>query len=240
MTTANGHLRMVTFGKQRISFSLEFRERERLAINVHPDRTVTVVAPIGRTVDEVVDHVQKRAAWIVRQRMHFDQFQPLTPPRRFLAGETHLYLGRQYRLKLAQDDVAGVKLRGRFLWVHLPDRGDAERVERLLEGWYRDHAKSIFVRRLDECLRSARSLKTMKPEIAVFKMKKRWGSCTKAGRILLNTELVKTPLHCIEYVIMHELCHLKVHDHSPEFYRLLSRCMPDWWARKRRLETFIL
>jgi len=241
MTTKNNdRIHEVTFGKQRIPFELEFRDRERLAISVHPDCTVTVIAPNSRTLDEVLDRVQRRAAWIVKQRAHFDQFHPLTPPRRYVAGETHLYLGRQYRLKLVEDEVKVVKLVGRFFRVHLPDREETAKTRRLLDDWYRDHAKNIFARRLEICLESARSLAVSRPEIVVRKMTKRWGSCTKAGRILLNTELVKTPLYCIEYVIMHELCHLKVHNHSPEFYRLLTRCMPDWEKRKQRLESFVL
>lgn len=242
MTTnnSNGQSHEVVFGKHRIPFDLEFRDRKRLKISVDPNQTVTVVAPVGRTVEEVLERVQKRAAWIARQRAHFDKFQPLTPPRRYVAGETHLYLGRQYRLKLIEDEIASVKLVGRFFRVHLPDRDDTEKVRCLLDDWYRGHARDIFARRLEVCLDSARSLGASQPEIVVRQMTKRWGSCTKAGRILLNTELVKTPLHCIEYVIMHELCHLKFHNHSREFYRLLARCMPDWEQRKHRLESFVL
>jgi len=68
----------------------------------------------------------------------------------------------------------------------------------------------------------------------------RWGSYSNAGTITLNADLIKTPLHRIEYVMMHELCHLRVHDHSPAFFRLLSRCMPDWKERKARLDAVVL
>ena len=71
-------------------------------------------------------------------------------------------------------------------------------------------------------------------------MSKRWGSCSRKGTITLSLDLIKTPLHCIEYVITHELCHLLVHDHSPAFFRMLSRCMPDWERRKARLEEVVL
>ncbi len=70
-------------------------------------------------------------------------------------------------------------------------------------------------------------------------MKRRWSSCSKAGTITLNTELVKTTLPCIDYVIMHECCHLRIHNHHPAFFRLLTRCMPDWQARKLRMESVV-
>ena len=71
-------------------------------------------------------------------------------------------------------------------------------------------------------------------------MIKRWGSCAKTGTITLNYELIKAPLHCIDYVIMHELCHLKIHSHGNGFNELLSKCMPDWEWRKERLERVVI
>lgn len=134
-----------------------------------------------------------------------------------------------------------MKLIGRFLHVRATNRDDGERVGNLLENWYRVHALRVFAHRLQGCLAAAPSLRlSAAPKMVIRKMTKRWGSCTKAGNILLNLELVKVPVHCIDYVIAHELCHLKVHNHGKMFYRLLARCMPDWEARKNRLESIVL
>src|SRR5262245_65325000 len=91
---------VIRFGDKTIPFALEMHQRRRLSISVHPDRRVTVLAPADCSLAGVLARVQKRAAWITRQRAHFEQFHPLPHEKRYVSGETHLYLGRQYRLKI--------------------------------------------------------------------------------------------------------------------------------------------
>jgi len=227
----------VQFGGRRIEFALVWRERRHLSIEVNPDRSITVVAPIGRDVEDVFARVRRRATWIVKQLDYFERFQPLSPPRRYVAGETHLYLGRQYRLKVTQSAEDAVKLLGRHIHVFSTKPDDSEHTKTLVDDWYLAHAHVAFERRLALCIQSARSLDVAPPKVIVRRIKTRWGSCSKRGTILLNTELVKASVDCIDYVITHELCHLRIHEHTPAFYRLLSRFMPDWQRRKAQLET---
>jgi predicted metal-dependent hydrolase len=134
-----------------------------------------------------------------------------------------------------------VKLQGKFLHVYTSDKDDTGRVQGLLGVWYREHARMVFARRLECCHTAAAGLLGInRPGFQLRRMSRRWGSCTRAGNVLLNPDLVKAPLACIDYVVMHELCHLKVLNHGPEFYRLLGRCMPDWERRKGRLDAFVV
>lgn len=231
---------LVDCAGERVTVAVQFRERTRLSISVHPDGAVTALAPASRTVGEVAAHLQQRRSWIAKQRRHFCKFQPLPGEKRFVAGETHLYLGRQYRLRIHEAQTASVKLVGRFFHVSVSDRSDVRSIADAMDRWYRSHAEAIFRERLEYCLEAAASLRSQPIRLRIRPMKRRWGSCSNAGTITLNTDLVKAPLHCIEYVIMHELCHLRVHDHSPAFFRLLGRYMPDWRRRKGRLESIVL
>lgn len=226
---------------KRIPFRIEYRKRKKLAISVHPDPRLEIVAPEGTPRDKVLRSVEKRASWILRQWRYFEQFLPKYPGHRFVAGETHVYLGKQYRLKLHEDGSETVKLVGRFLHVHTGDRTNREQIELLLNRWYRDRAVHIFEHRLETCLERCPALKLAhQPRLLIRKMTHRWGSCTKSGTVLINLELIKVPIHCVDYVLVHELCHLQVHNHSPAFYRLLGRCMPDWQRRKLRLEQHVV
>jgi len=232
---------LLRYGGLEIPFQVEHRDRKHLAISVHPEMRLEVAAPRAASVEQVLARVQKRAGWIVRQWRLFEQYRPAQPERRYLSGETHRYLGRQYRLKVQVGTPTGVKLIGRFLQVRTKSEASGEVVRELLEGWYRHHAERVFAQRLLHCLEAVRVLRlTQTPTLSVHKMVKRWGSCTIAGAIRLNVELVKAPVPCIDYVIVHELCHLKAHNHGPVFYRLLTRCLPDWEARKERLEGVTL
>ena len=224
------------YGPENLPFMLTYADRKRLSISVHPDLKITVVAPIGKTLDQVLSRLKRRAPWIIKQRYYFKQFHPLLPERKYVSGETHYYLGRQYRLKIIKQEKEDVKLRGRYFRVYTPQRNNRSRVEKLMNKWYRAHAQIIFDKRFELCYDIARKFKIPRTSLRFRKMIKRWGSCANSDTITLNTELIKTPLYCIDYVIMHELCHLKIRNHCREYYRLLSLCMPDWKLRKERLE----
>lgn len=231
----------LSFGKVRIPFEIEFSKRKQLTIHVHPDMRLEVLAPDDRDIAQVLLRVDKRASWIAKQLRYFEQFQPVATPRQYVTGETHLYLGRQYRLKVRKQTDSSVKLVGRFLQVHHTDKEDRDAIEELVMDWYRQHAVALFARRLQKCLKDCKTLHLRKtPTLVVRRMTRSWGRCDKSGNISLNVDLVKTPIHCIDYVITHELCHINIHSHSPAFYRLLSRVMPEWEKRKERLDLFRL
>ena len=226
----------VTYGQEAIAFHVLYVERKTLEIAVHPDSSVVVKAPVGTAMAEVEKRLRKRAGWIKRQLDYFRQFDPRTPERRYVGGETHRYLGRQYRLRIEVAEVDGVKLVGRYFQVRVRKEASAVRVRTLLQGWYAEKAASRFRESFNLCWPVFEKLALDKPRLQVRRMSKRWGSLSKNGLLTLNTDLVRAPRECIDYVITHELCHLQCHDHGPGFYRLLEKMMPDWEQRKHRLE----
>ena len=236
MSTTRGS---VEYGNEKISFTIAYTDRKTMEIAVHPDASVVVKAPKGALLEAIRDRVAKRARWIKKQIAYFRKFDPRTPSRRYVGGESHLFLGRQYRLKIKKHNVDEVKLRGAYFYVLTPDPDNTQKVKDVLDKWYKEHARTVFAHRLEECYMRAKKLNVPYPNISLRKMSKRWGSCSKAGDILLNTVLIKAAVYCIDYVIMHELCHLKVHTHDNGYFRLLSKYMPDWEKRKERLEKVL-
>jgi len=229
----------LTWGTDTIRYEVRFlASRQTLAIEVHPDRRVLVRAPVDCPEALIAERVQKRAAWISRQLAEFERYRPRTPARQYINGESHLYLGRQYRLKLAEGDSASVKLTRGQLLVSLPGEPDPERVKTLLHRWYLDRARAVFTEVLDASLLHFKGVE--QPRLIVRAMQSRWGSLSRAGSMTLNVNLVRAPRPCIEYVVTHELCHTKHRDHDARFFKLLRYVMPDWEQRKQRLEAVLL
>jgi predicted metal-dependent hydrolase len=107
-----------------------------------------------------------------------------------------------------------------------------------MQRWYLDHARSIFMRQMTALVRQTPRLELEEaPQLLVRKLQMRWGSCSPERRILMNVDVVKLPVGCIDYLLMHELCHLRIPHHGPEFWRLLAACMPDWERWRSRLDT---
>ena len=229
-------IRKTTYGSAVIEFRLTRSARNSLSISVMPDGGVAVAAPEEAELAEVDDRVRRRARWIFRQQRRFAEYRPRTPARQFVGGETHRYLGRQYRLKIDPAEKDRVLLRSGRLVVETRFPEDRQWTRTLLRRWMRQRAREVLKERYAAAAPMAAVLGLSLPPVMVCPMKKRWGSHTPSGRILLNDALIAARRDCIDYVIAHELCHVVEPNHSPKFFRLLRRFMPDWEHRKDLLE----
>ena len=226
----------IQFGSKQIDFHLSYTDRKSLGITVTPEMEVLVKAPMDTPIDKIKDKVRNRASWIIKQQSFFLSFYPKIPVRKYVSGETHLYLGMQCRLQVTIGDKNEVKYKGRIIEVITKDK---KNVAELLKQWYREKAKDKFLALAEQYIQRFKKYNVAPKEIVMLDMQTRWGSCTAKGKIILNPELIKAPKHCIEYVIIHELCHLVHRGHTQKFIALQTREMPDWEKWKVKLEMLL-
>lgn len=224
----------------QIPFHLVRSDRKTLSISVGPDGDVLVRAPRDACEEEIIARVSRRGGWIRHHQARAALWKPRTPPRTFEPGETHLYLGRQYRLAVQIALREQVAIIGGHLTLMMHRPRDVEGRRALLERWYLERGREVFRKRLDSLFGHFEALGHQRPRLIVRDLRQRWGSLTSAGNMVLSRDLVRAPRACIDYVILHELCHLEVPDHGPAFWALLDSLMPDHRRRKQRLERALL
>ncbi len=209
----------VDYGNTLITFELIFAPRKTLGIIVRPeDLRVTVTAPEGTDLDEAKARVRKRASWILAQQADLARYWPPVPPRQYVSGESHWYLGRKLRLKVYSSPTDIVKPTRHYLRAYVRDETPAH-VREVVHAWYRKRARRIFSERLAACYPKVVHLGVPTPELRLRAMEARWGSTTGTV-ITLNTKLVQAPQ------VMHRLRHppqswrtsASRPDHSSRFY----------------------
>ncbi|MEY2891992.1 MAG: hypothetical protein RJA98_1900 [Pseudomonadota bacterium] len=215
--------------------------RKTLALEVHPNGAVCVRAPADCDDARIEAMLAKRERWISEQRAYFRRFDPRTPARVWVAGESHLHLGRRYKLRLACQSTQCVEIRGADLVVTLAQDagGKAAQVESLVARWRHRQAQAAFPPLLAQCHRHYRFQGLALPPLRIQRLSKRWGSLSAGGTMTLHSGLVQAPAACIRYVMLHELCHLLHPDHSASFFELLGEVCPGWEAHKQRLEVML-
>ena len=228
----------LTYGNQIIDFELTYSDRKTLGITVNPDLSVQVKAPQDASREKIFKKVEKRASWIIEQKQFFLSFQPRRKEYLYKTGESHYYLGRRYQLKIMEGNAEAVSYKGRYLQVETKNN-EPIHIKELLEVWYKERAKIKFAEYAEPLITRFKKYEVEPKELYIQNMKYRWGSCSAKGNIILNPELIKAPKPCIEYVIIHELCHLIHRNHTKAFFRLLSQEMPDWEKWKEKLERFM-
>jgi predicted metal-dependent hydrolase len=200
-----------------------------------PEGRVRVAAPLAVSDDAVRLAVIGKLGWIKRQQAKFKS-QPRQSKREMVTGESHYFLGRRYRLRLVEHSgVPKVVLNKSRLELHVRPDATAEKREQVLEQWYRARLKELLLPLLDKW---QPVLEVEAASWGIRRMKTRWGTCTTSTRrILLNLELAKKPIQCVEYILVHELVHLQERQHNASFRAMLDRSLPNWEQYRSELNS---
>ena len=226
----------ILFDNQRIDYSLVFRARRTIGFAVRPDGTVRVSAPAGVPTAWVAQQVLRKAPWILKHQTAFRQHAPAAAARRYEAGTLHYYQGTAYPLELIEDKQLITVLADGRLRLGSPAPLPPAAAEKLLYRWYAHHAPALFAESLARVWPRFAEFNLPRPTLVPRLMRSRWGSCTPGtARIRLSVDLVRAAPGCLDYVLLHECCHLLVPNHSAEFYALQTRLLPDWRQWKEKL-----
>lgn len=223
------------YGDTAIKFEVSYSRRKTISISVEAPGRVSVIAPEGLSDDEVISRVKTKARWIVQKLYEVKNVKTIPVKKEYVNGESFMYLGRNYSLQLITDTETKkpvVKLyQGKFT-VTTPT-WDEEMIKKAMEAWYRNKAKE----QIKERIKYYQPRVGAKPaRVTVKEQKKRWGSCSSKGNLNFNWRAVMAPSPVLDYIIVHELCHLIHHNHSREFWNLVAFILPDYKNRREWLK----
>lgn len=232
----------IEYANKIIDFVVKRKKVKNVNLNIKPDMTIEVTANDRVPLDFICDFVKTKGAWILKNVKTFQDVQPYRQSEReYVSGETFKYLGKQYRLRVMQEEEEKVKYFRGFIYLYVKDTENVNRKAKLIDEWYREKAQKTFHESLAKMFPLVQKYGVDKPNMDLRSMKARWGSAlTEKNTILLNTDLIKAPKYCIDYVVLHELIHFKYNDHSDNFYKMLYSLMPDWEKRKAILDEEVV
>jgi predicted metal-dependent hydrolase len=225
------------YGTKEIEFEVEFNKRKNMEISIEPPDKIKVKSPSGLAEEQIIEKVRAKADWIVKKLYYFKHmhYQPIQ--REFVNGESFMYLGRNYSLQINLDlntKKPKVKLfRGKFIIT--AKNKDEEKIKMAMEQWYREKAKEVIGVRVKYY---QRFFSIQPADIKVKEQKKRWGSCTAKNELLFNYRSIMAKANALDYIVVHEMCHMNYKNHSKEFWKLLASILPDYEIRKEWLKNY--
>jgi predicted metal-dependent hydrolase len=222
-----------------IEFTVIYSGRRSLGISVLPDSSVIVRVPNLTSYKSICRMVHDKSDWIIKHRDNYKEKEKSKLTRVYANGEYHLFRGNEYVLKIEKSAKAYFRFYFGVVELGLDKTDDPKVIKRLLYQGYKNEARIIFPEIMAMVLDKHKEQMFKPAGLIIRTMKRRWGSCSNKGIITLSTELIKLPDLFIEYVIVHELCHLKHHNHGAGFYKLLTELFPDWKSVRKNLRRYI-
>ncbi len=214
--------------------------RRSVSIIITPEMEIRIAYPVRLKVKDLEKFILSKSSWIVRHLDRMAKLPPKIPPLNYQPGEIHLFLGKEYALRFIKSNQWHCDISESNLDVYSPDERNTEKIKNIIDNFYRKNASDIFQQR-HEILGPEFSprLKGWLPPPGIRKMKRKWGVFySRTNTYKLNLEMIKMPVYCIDYVILHENCHQVHRKHDKKFHLLMSELMPQWKAVKKELEMW--
>ena len=228
-----------THNIEGIEFKVIYSRRRTLGISILPDSSVIVRVPYLTAFKTISKVIQQKAGWIIKHRDSYKEKEKSKLNGFYVTGETHLFRGNESVLKIEKSSKAYVRFYDGTIELGLDKTDDTRAIKWLLYQGYKNEALIVFPDMLSNAVKKYEAQMFKPTGLVIRTMKRRWGSCSNKGIITLSTELIKLPDLFIEYVIIHELCHLKHHNHGAGYYNLLSELFPEWKSIRKELRRYI-
>ncbi len=225
--------------EEDIRYKIIFSARRSISLIVSPDKGVTVRAPYRTSLRSIERFVREKEPWIRKHLEKYSSLSRINHGKQYSDGEAHYYKGKSYNLRVIESSSPYIKENDEIIEIGVNDTGNAAEIRKILERWYRKKAQEFIDRRFEDIVNSKLPYRFLPSGFVVRPLKSRWGSCTAKGRITINSELIKLDPVFTDYVIIHELCHLRHHNHGKEFYRLLEEIVPDYKMIRKDLRKYL-
>jgi len=217
-----------------IRYEFKRSHRRSVVAKIRRDGVIEVKAPLLYRESDMLAFLNQHKRWIFN---HFDRLQNAdNQEKKYISGEIHYYLGKQYTLQVVESGKNSVFIEGNSLIINSKYPENPKYLEVLLNKWYRNQAKIVFSNLLPPIIEKFRKYNVAPAKISIRDMRSRWGSCSRKGNISLNLQLIKLNENCIRQVMVHEMCHLVYFNHQAGFHALMDEMMPDWKLWKKDLK----
>ena len=229
----------IEINNQKLYFTIWRKNVKNINLRVNVDKKVHISVPLDMSVDNIKEFIEKKHEWINKQQKYFDKFSEVKENLNFENGETVYILGKRYLLNIEPSNKNAVEIAGRYMKIYVKESfsDNKKYISNIYEKWLKMYAMEIYTKISKQYEVKLKNYDVKEPKIVIRRMYKRWGTCLpKKNTVILNLKLVKTPIYCIEYVVLHELLHFRYPNHNKKFYNYLTIFMPDWHVRKKILD----
>jgi predicted metal-dependent hydrolase len=234
MTSSPKQDRQFIYGSFVYHYELIKQDRKTLSLTVAPDLHIVVKSPRAASNDRIELFLGRKWFWLEKQRTYFGKYQRKKYKREYISGESFYYLGKQYQLVIKRASIDAITLQRGVLLVQTLLPLDRIHKKRMIVKWYVRQMNVIFQERFEE-VKKRFEYKTI-PRLEIRDMLRRWGSFINKDKIVLNPKLIYVSKDCIDYVLVHELCHMRYKNHNKKFFKFLDEKYPKWEKVKEKLE----